>query len=103
MRRALAALILLVLVTPAWAQDSPLVEAGRQAFTKNGCHGCHTIGRAGTPIGPDLSRIGARYSPVYLEWWLQDPTSVRPSAHMPMLELTEEDLRALAVYLGAQR
>ncbi len=99
----LAALLVAAAVSPAWAQDETLLEQGRRAFTKNGCHGCHTLGRLGTPIGPDLSRVGAKYSSEYLVRWLRDPSAVRPSAHMPALELTEADIRALAAYFGAQR
>jgi len=102
MTRILAALLLVAVAAPAWAQEA-LVEEGRQAFTKNGCHGCRTLGRMGTPIGPDLSHVGAKYSPAYLERWLRDPASVRPSAHMPTLELTDADVRALGAYFGAQR
>ena len=103
MRGVLAALLLAAVAAPVWAQDRDLLDEGRRAFTKNGCHGCHTLGRMGTPIGPDLSRVGAKYSAEYLERWLRDPSAVRPGTHMPALELTEEDIRALAAYFGAQR
>ena len=76
---------------------------GEAAFTKQGCHGCHMVGKLGTPIGPDLSYVGRRYSPEYLERWLRDPAMQRPSAHMPALELTDDDIRALAYYLGSLR
>jgi cytochrome c oxidase subunit 2 len=99
-----ALLMPLAAVSPAGAQDaSPLVEEGQRAFMRNGCHGCHTVGRVGTPLAPDLSHIGARYRPEYLVRWLRDPRSVRPSAHMPMLELTDAEIRALAAYLAAQQ
>ena len=94
---------LLIGAGPATAQDTALIEDGRRAFTKNGCQGCHTLGRTGTPIGPDLTHVGAKYSQSYLERWLRDPASVRPSTHMPALELTDEDIRALAAFFAAQR
>jgi hypothetical protein len=50
------------------AQPGPgLVERGRQLFTEQGSHGCHTIGKMGTPIATDLSRIGARYGRPQIE------------------------------------
>ena len=61
------------------------------------------IGKAGTPIGPDLSQVGSKYAPDYLARWLRDPALQRPSAHMPALELTEDDVKALAAYLGSLR
>lgn len=106
MKRALAlvpALCALLVVTPAVAQDrAALLEEGQRAFMRNGCYGCHTIGAMGTPIARDLSHVGARYRPDYLEKWLRDPSAVKQGAHMPKLELTEPDIRALAAFLAAQ-
>ncbi|MGH7893447.1 MAG: c-type cytochrome [Candidatus Binatia bacterium] len=86
------------------AQDrGALVERGRGAFMANGCHGCHTVGKMGTPIGPDLTRVGFKYREDYLERWLRDPAYLRPSAHMPKLELKETDIKALAAYLATLR
>ena len=94
----------LATASPAAAQDrGELAERGRGAFMTNGCHGCHTIGKMGTPIGPDLTRVGFKYREDYLERWLRDPAYLRPSAHMPKLELTESDIKALAAYLASLR
>ncbi len=35
-----------------------------------------------------------------LERWLRDPSAQKPTAHMPRLDLTEPDVRALAAYLS---
>ena len=78
------------------------MEEGRRAFLRNGCHGCHTVGAMGTPMATDLTHVGAKYRPDYLRRWLRDPSYLRPSAHMPTLELTEADIRALAAFLSAQ-
>jgi cytochrome c oxidase subunit II len=86
-------------VIPSVAQDS--AEQGKQYFISNGCYGCHTVGRMGTPIGPDLSHVGAKYSLAYFQKWLRDPASQRPSAHMPALELSEAQVAALAAYLSS--
>jgi cytochrome c oxidase subunit II len=83
----------------AGAQDR--AEQGRRMFMEQGCHGCHTIGKMGTPIGPDLSYMGAKRSEEYLKNWLRDPASQRPSAHMPRLELTEPQIAALAAFLAS--
>jgi cytochrome c oxidase subunit 2 len=103
MKRLIATACLVAIAAPAWAQDATLVDEGRRAFTRNGCHGCHTLGRMGTPIAPDLSHVGAKYDEKYLERWLRDPSAVRPTAHMPALEISEADIRALAAFFGAQR
>jgi RNA polymerase-binding transcription factor DksA len=107
-RRSTAAGILLaaaLLAAPAAAQEpgDGLVGRGREAFAANGCYGCHMVGKAGTPIGPELSHVGARYTPEYLARWLRDPALQRPSSHMPALELSERDVSALAAYLSSLR
>jgi mono/diheme cytochrome c family protein len=105
MRRIVIAAALVAIAGTAVAQSpsSPVVERGQAAFKNNGCYGCHMIGKFGTPIGPDLSTVGRKYEPEYLTRWLRDPAMQRPSAHMPALELTDADIKALAAYLGSLR
>ena len=77
------------------------VAEGRRMFVEHGCYGCHTVGKFGTPIGPDLSHVGAKYAETYLRRWLRDPEAQRPAAHMPKLELTESQIAALASFLAS--
>lgn len=83
----------------AAAQDR--AEQGRRMFMEQGCYGCHTVGKMGTPIGPDLSYVGAKRSEASLREWLRDPAKQRPGAHMPRLELTESQIASLAAFLGS--
>jgi mono/diheme cytochrome c family protein len=80
-----------------------LVAEGRQLFTDKGCYGCHTVGAAGTPIGPDLRRAAGRYGESTLARWLRDPAAQEPTRHMPKLDLTEAQASALAAYLASLR
>ena len=80
-----------------------LVAQGRQIFTDQGCLGCHTVGAAGTPIGPDLRRAASRYPEAVLARWLRDPAAQEPTRHMPDLRLTEAEATALAAYLASLR
>jgi len=82
--------------------EAPVVQ-GRRLYTEHGCYGCHTMGAAGTPIAPDLSRAGARYSEAELTRLLRDPATHKPGAHMPKLALTDAETRALAAYLATLR
>jgi cytochrome c1 len=76
-------------------------ERGAQLFRVEGCYGCHTIGVVGTPIAPDLSRLGVKHTRSDLEQWLRDPAMQRPTAHMPRLELSEFEVKALAAFLSS--
>ena len=87
----------------AAAQEGQVGE-GKKLFISQGCYGCHMIGAVGTSaIGPDLSHVGSRYTPEYLVRWLRDPVSQKPTAHMPRINLTELEVRALAAYLASLR
>ena len=86
------------------AQDGgALVARGQIVFRDQGCYGCHTVGKTGTPIATDLSRIGAKRDQAYLGRWLRDPSLQRPTAHMPKIQLSESEVEALAAYLGSLR
>ncbi|MBI2529070.1 MAG: cytochrome c [Candidatus Rokubacteria bacterium] len=88
----------------AAAQErSALIARGQQLFVEQGCHGCHTAGRLGTPLATDLSRIGGKYSESYLTQWLRDPAVQKPTAHMPRINLSDSEVRALAAYLASLR
>jgi len=105
MKALLAALTLVPLIATGvlLAGEPAKVDRGSRLFFDQGCHGCHVVGKAGTPIGPNLSHVGAKYSAAYLARWLRDPQSQRPAAHMPQLELTEDQVLALAAYLASLR
>jgi cytochrome c oxidase subunit II len=98
---SVAAMLLVALAVAAYAQDP--VEQGKRYFMESGCYGCHTVGKMGTPIGPDLSKVGTKYSHAYIERWLKDPSAQRPNAHMPTLELTEQQVKSLAAFLSSLR
>jgi mono/diheme cytochrome c family protein len=106
MPTALTALLVgwLLFVTSAAAQPSrDVTEPGRTIFFAQGCYGCHRLGAAGTPIAYDLSHVGRKYNESDLEKWLRDPMSQKPTAHMPRLALTDDEIRALARYLASLR
>ena len=87
---------------PAFGADPKTLEQqGQQVFQDQGCYGCHTVGKTGTPIATDLTTIGAKRNRAYLTRWLSDPASQRPTAHMPKLQLSEAEVTALAAYLSS--
>jgi len=105
-RRLLFACIAVLVASQAAAaaqESGALVEEGRRAFVRNGCYGCHIVGGMGTPVARDLTHVGAKYGVPYIARWLRDPSHVRPSTHMPAIELTDADIEALAAFLAARR
>src|SRR5262245_656521 len=80
-----------------------LVTQGRQLFADKGCYGCHTVGAAGTPTGPDLRRTASRYPEADLARWLRDPAAQEPTRHMPNLNLSEAEASALAAFVVSLR
>jgi len=98
------AVVALSACAPAPAQEGDAQFAlGRRIFSEQGCYGCHTVGKVGTPIAVDLSRVGTKYPEEYLRRWLRDPSLQKPMAHMPRIDLSETEVRALAAYLDSLR
>jgi cbb3-type cytochrome oxidase cytochrome c subunit len=88
------------------------VERGQALFQANGCVGCHTIGKSGGPIGPNLTRAGAHgRTDAWQIQHLKDPLSVYvlgPTDGIPwpmprFSHLSDEDLQALVAYLQSLR
>jgi len=101
-RAASVAAAIALVATVAVGQDrSGAVLRGEHLFTEQGCYGCHTVGKAGTPIANDLSQVGSKYSETYLRQWLRDPQQQQPRAHMPKIQMTEADAQSLAAYLAS--
>ena len=88
-------------VAASGQSESNPVSQGKRVFAEQGCYGCHMVGKAGTPIGPDLSHMGSKYSEKSLQFWLNEPQQQKPTAHMPKIDLTEAEVRALAAYLAS--
>ena len=74
--------------------------AGKAYFTQVGCASCHKIGGAGSAVGPDLTTIGFRHSPEWLEVWLKDPQAWKPGTVMPNKQLSPAARSAIVSYMA---
>jgi cytochrome c2 len=80
------------------------VELGRELFIAKGCMLCHShndtnkIREFGTDMGPDLTNFSA--SPEYLRAWLKDPSSVKSTAKMPTLDLSDSEIDTLIAFIN---
>ncbi len=92
-----ALLGLTLLVSLARAGD------GRALFDAAGCRACHSIGGVGGNAGPDLTFVGFRHTPRWLDAWLADPRAWKPDTLMPDFKLTPASREALVSYLSSLR
>jgi len=91
------------------------VALGLQVYRQKPCAKCHAIlgERSEQPrIGPDLTHIASRTtlgagvlgnSPADLTHWLLDPQGVKPSSHMPDMQLTGDEVNELVAYFETLR
>ncbi len=76
------------------------VAAGRQAFARLGCAGCHpTTGAARPDFAPDLSGLSDQVTPGWLRMWLQTPQKLDPRHRMPTFALQTDQIEALVAML----
>lgn len=94
----------------ARAPVSPAEQAGAHIFQQVGCAMCHAISGtdAAGRTGPDLSHFASRHaiaagtlpmSRGHLMAWIADPQTQKPGTNMPAIDLSPDELNALADYL----
>jgi cytochrome c oxidase subunit 2 len=87
---------------------------GRAIFESAACVLCHTVGGtdARGRVGPDLTHIGRRlyiaagvrrHSADTMQEWIRDPQRVKPGNEMPVVPLSDEDVRLVTAYMEALR
>lgn len=94
------------------AEAAPADRDPPPAYVAAGCPACHVIrgtDPAGTPVGPDLTRLAARQSlaagtlpltPATLADWIAHPAALKPDARMPAFaHLPAADRAAIVDYL----
>jgi mono/diheme cytochrome c family protein len=74
--------------------------AGKAYFTQVGCASCHRVGGAGSAVGPDLTLVGFRHSPQWLDLWLKDPQAWKPGTLMPNKQLSPAARSAIVSYMA---
>ena len=83
-----------------WQQLSPAELAGIAYYRDEKCATCHNL-REGTPkVGPNLTTAANRRSPVWMIEHFKHPSQLVPGTSMPPIHLNDEQLAALAAFLG---
>jgi cytochrome c oxidase subunit 2 len=91
---------------------SDLQRRGRDVFLGATCSQCHTVRgtRAGGAYGPDLTHVGSRATigagvlpntNENLQRWIRNSHDFKPGNKMPPHDLNDNDLQAVAEYLGS--
>ena len=83
------------------SKKSPVEKTGEGLFKGYGCDTCHRIGNHGGTLGPDLSYIGFRKTPEWLDLWLQNPSAWKHNTSMPNFYLREPQRKQLVEYLSS--
>jgi len=91
-------------VLPLFAcQTNPRTQAeiGKGYFRGMGCYKCHRIGNEGASVGPDLTLVGFRKTPQWIDLWLKDPVSWKKNTVMPRFYFKDNVRAALVAYLSS--
>ncbi len=85
--------------------EADLIAYGKTLYRQEGCFMCHQLDGEGGKVGPDLSVEGTRGRTT--EWLIghfKDPPAYTPGSVMPPFKnLTDDQLRALSVFLQNQK
>jgi len=85
-------------------KGAPLVTKGRQIFFEKNCYGCHKVeGMSAGTLGPDLSEVGKKFKLDYLWESIVEPRANSATSFMPKFNLSEEETKALVVFLKSRR
>jgi mono/diheme cytochrome c family protein len=81
-----------------------MVALGKQLYeVKYQCQSCHTIGGTGGYVGPNLNNAGGWLTAAWIEAWLRNPQALIPDTIEPRRNFTEDEVKALTVYLMTLR
>lgn len=95
-------LLVAVLGLSACAKShSDPVARGRAVFASYDCKKCHKVAGAGGTLGPDLTYVGFRKSPEFLDVWLKDPRAWKADVSMPNFYFKDNVRADLVAYLAS--
>jgi mono/diheme cytochrome c family protein len=81
--------------------------AGASLYGESFCASCHAVQNAagnivGGDVGPELTRIGSKVKPEWLQAWLRNPRVYDPPTAMPHYRLNESQVATLSGFLLAK-
>jgi len=107
-------LILLALVSPACSPtEEPPAAAKKSRFQEEltgealfneRCRQCHMVRETGGAVGPDLSQVGSKRDPRFLEQVIREPSKLYPGTVMPPYDtFSKKQVDSLVDYLRGLR
>ncbi len=87
--------------------DANAAQAGATVYGESYCASCHATQNAagnlvGGDLGPELTRVGSKVKPEWLEQWLRDPTAYSPNTKMSHYRFDDKQVTLLAGFLAAK-
>ena len=78
----------------------PLVSHGRGIFQAHGCSGCHGEVGLGSTVAPSLKGVTTKYPGTLLPTLLRNLSPAMRAGHMPAVDVSDSDMKALLAYLN---
>jgi cytochrome c1 len=82
-------------------------SAGASLYGESFCASCHAVQNAagnmvGGDLGPELTHIGNKVKPEWLQAWLKNPRTYDPPTEMPHYRFTDQQIATLSSFLQAK-
>lgn len=92
---------------PVTAKASSDPTAGASLYGESFCASCHAVQNAagnlvGGDVGPELTRVGSKVKPEWLQGWLRNPRLYNPATAMPHYRFTDVQVATLSGFLVAK-
>lgn len=89
------------------AKPSSDAAAGASLYGESFCASCHAVQNAagnmvGGNIGPELTKVGSKVKPEWLQAWLQNPRNYDPGTAMPHYRFNDGQVATLSTFLMAK-
>jgi mono/diheme cytochrome c family protein len=89
------------------AKASSDPAAGASSYGESFCASCHAVQNAagnlvGGDVGPELTRVGNKVKPEWLQGWLRNPRAYDPETAMPHYRFNDSQVATLSGFLLAK-
>ena len=91
----------------AASQKAPDPTAGASLYGESFCASCHAVQNAagnvvGGNLGPELTKIGTKVKPEWLQAWVRNPRAYDPPTEMPHYRFNDQQIGVLTGFLLAK-